>query len=122
MLKSVVMSAVSQARKAVQDLGVDGLIIQRIQKPYVPGTVPDYTEIRTAVKVVMSGYKSFEIDGDRIQARDLQGLVFPIDGTDIVPEPNDVIRIDDIDYRVVSNEKVMAGNTVALSQLQLRIR
>lgn len=72
--------------------------------------------------MVMTAYDAKEIDGDRIQASDFQAIVLPAADITQVPEPNDVIRIELLDYRVVMNSKVMAGDSVALSQLQLRLR
>ena len=92
---------------------------------HVPGTVPSTSNNQSDIGVVMDKFDTKEIDGDRIRASDFKVLVFPEAGQ---PEPstNDIVRGDldgtgVKDYRVLHNDKVMAGNAVALSQLQLRL-
>lgn len=121
-LKATIFRAVNIAKAAIQDLGVDALLIKRCQDAYIPGSSPTFSELTYPVKMVMTAYDAKEIDGDRIQASDFQAIVLPAADITQVPEPNDVIRIELLDYRVVMNSKVMAGDSVALSQLQLRLR
>ena len=126
MLKDKILAAVRQAKAAVQDLAVVVSHIKRGAAVYVPGTAPSHSETSTAVSIVFTRFQTREIDEDRIQASDWRGLVFPESG---LPDfnSNDLIRVpvglQDItagDYRIVINDKVMAGDAVALHQLQLR--
>ena len=125
MLKQVVLQAVATAKSAVQDLAIPCQLIQKSMPVHVPGTSPVSTPVQFDIKVVNDKFKTEEIDGERVRASDHKVLVFPEAGQP-VPETNDVIS-GDIDksgvksYRVVNNDKVMAGDTVALSQIQLRL-
>ena len=91
----------------------------------MPGSSPTYPETLTDIKVVPDKFKSNEIDGSRILVSDLKWIVFPETGAP-VPQPNDIIRIESSqdsrvgDYRVVMNDTIYAGDTLALSQLQVR--
>lgn len=76
--------------------------------------------------MVFTKFDTREVDEDRVQASDWRGLVFPETG---LPDfnTNDIIRVasglQDVvsgDYRIVNDDKVMAGDAVALHQLQLR--
>lgn len=125
MLKSVVLQAVATAKLAVQDLAIPCKLIQQVMPVHVPGTTPTSSTNESDVSIVHDKFESKEIDGDRIRASDHKVLVFPETGQP-VPNTNDIIR-GDIDksgvkdYRVIDNNRVMAGDTVALSQLQLRL-
>jgi hypothetical protein len=124
-LKQVVLQAVAAAKLAAQDLAVPCVLIQRTMPVHVPGTTPSSTETEFDVMIVHDQFTSKEIDGDRIRASDHKVIIFPESGQPI-PDTNDIIRgdIDKLgvkDYRVIRNDRVMAGNTVALSQIQLRL-
>lgn len=125
MLKSVVLQAVATAKTAVQDLAIPCKLIQQSMPVHVPGTTPVSTPVESDISIIHDKFDSKEIDGDRIRATDHKVLVFPEVGQP-VPDTNDIIR-GDIDksgvksYRVLRNEKVMAGDTVALSQVHLRL-
>lgn len=126
MLKSAVLSAVVAAKQAVQDLAVAVRHVQRGAAVFVPGSAPTYPETVTDVSIVFTKFKLTEVDSDRIQASDWLGLLFPETGAPDV-NTNDLIRVAegqiDIasgDYRIIGNDKVMAGNAVALHQLHLR--
>lgn len=120
MLKQQVLDSVKAVKLAVQDLAVDATLVVRGDPTYVPGSAPTYGTSNVAVKVVLSSFEFKEIDGDRIRASDVQGLVFPEEGKPI-PKPNDQLTISSVTYRIISNERVMAGDEAALSRLQLRI-
>ena len=127
MLKATILAAVESARKAVQDLAVECEHVVRGMPVHIPGVAPQHSETLTDVSVVFTRYETKEIDGDRIRASDYKGLLFPGSLTP-VPDTNDFIRVaedsKDVaagDYRVIYNDKVMAGDTVALSQLHLRL-
>lgn len=128
MLKASLLSAVNASKRAVQDLAVLAVLIRRGDPVHVPGSAPTYPEVTEIVSIVPVAYKISEIDGDRIKASDIKGLVFP-EAESTIALPNDIIRIAQVssapgfpngDYRVILNDKVMAGDMVALSQLQLR--
>lgn len=126
MLKAVVLAGVAKAKEAVQDLAVLVKHVKRGAVVHVPGSAPVYPETLTDVSMVLTRFQSREIDNDRVQASDWRGLVFPA-STLPVFNTNDVIRIaaglQDLlagDYRIVNDDKIMAGDTVALHQLQLR--
>lgn len=120
MLKSTVLNAVAVAKRAVQDLAVPAVLVQRGEVSHVPGLAPDYPVVNSAVQVVITEYDSKEIDNDRILASDLQGLIFPETGQP-VPKPNDQLRVGVVTYRIIQNRRVMAGDSLALSQTQLRL-
>lgn len=126
MLKSVILAGVAKAKQAVQDLAVSVNHVARGAAVHVPGSVPAYPETVTAVSMVFTKFDTREVDEDRVQASDWRGLVFPETG---LPDfnTNDIIRVasglQDVvsgDYRIVNDDKVMAGDAVALHQLQLR--
>lgn len=126
MLKSKILAAVGQAKVALQNLAIRVNHVARGAAVFVPGEAPTYLETVTAVSMVLTRFGAREIDGDRIQASDWRGLVFPETGLGDF-NTNDIIRVasglQDMlpgDYRIVVDDKVMAGDAVALHQLQLR--
>lgn len=126
MLKAVVLAGVAKAKQAIQDLAITVKHVKRGAVTHVPGSAPVYPETLTDVSMVLTRFLSREIDNDRIQASDWRGIVFPALSLPVF-NINDVIRISaglqDIiagDYRIINDDKVMAGDTVALHQLQLR--
>lgn len=119
MLKATVLMAVAKAKVAVQDLAEDAVLMKRVPAPHVPGQAAGHVSTPYPIKLVRTSYHAREIDGDRIRASDYKGLVFTeIHGK--IPEPNDLVNVGPLSYRVLVNDKVMAGDSVALSQLQLR--
>lgn len=115
------MAGVAAAKVAVQDLAIDATLTRQGAAVQIPGQAPEYPQDDYEVKVVLTSYKASEIDGDRILASDVLGLIFP--ETDVpVPQPNDFLAIGEISYRIIYNDKIMAGDTVALSQVQLRLK
>jgi len=125
-LKAVVLAGVAKAKEAVQDLAVLVKHVKRGTVTHVPGSAPVYPETLTDVSMIFTRYQSREVDNDRIQASDWRGIVFPATSLPVF-NTNDVIRIatglQDIiagDYRIINDDKIMAGDTVALHQLQLR--
>lgn len=126
-LKATVLAAVKTAEAAIDDLKILATHVRRGVPDYVPGQPVQYPETLTGVSAVFVRFKTKEIDNDRVMASDWKGLVFPVDG---MPDfqTNDVIRVltttGDIaagDYRILNDDKVVVGNTVALHQLQLRL-
>lgn len=123
MLKGKVLAAVEKARIATQDLAFEATLVQRGAAVHVPGSAPTYPETSTTVSLVPSKFESKEIDGERVKASDLRWLMFPVAGSSsVVPEPNDLIYVGTKRYKVIYNDKVMAGSAVALSQIQVRIQ
>lgn len=126
MLKPQIIAALAQAKRALQDLVVTVQFARRADTTYVPGTVPSYAETLADVGIVFNRFETKEIDGDRIRSSDWRGLVFvetnvpPMDTNDIIRVPAGVKDVVAGDYRVIYNDKVMAGDTVVLNQLQLR--
>lgn len=127
MLKSQILAAVQQAKNALQDLVVSAVHVARVSSEYVPGQTVSFTETSTSVSVVFTKFETREIDEDRIQSSDWRGLVFPEDG---LPDfnTNDVIRIAAGlpnliagNYRILKDDKILVGDTVALHQLHLRL-
>lgn len=126
MLKPNILAAISKVKSAVQDLAITVSHVVRGAAVHVPGNAPTYPESSTDVSIVIVKFQAKEIDGDRIQASDWLGLVFPRpDYLDF--NTNDIIRVSagltNIalgDYRIINNDKVLVGDTVALHQLQLR--
>lgn len=125
MLKAQVLSAIRTAKSAVQDLAVACQYIVTVIPEYIPGSTVTPTESATDVSVVFTKFGITEIDGERIQASDWKGLVFPESNLDF--DTNHVIRVSTNtnisagDYRIIANDKVMVGDTVGLHQLQLRM-
>ncbi len=119
-LRQQVLDAVAVVKSAVEDLAVEGILLSRGEAIHIPGTKPTYSESESGVKVVLGKFKEKEIEKDRTKASDLQGLIFPETGQP-VPKANDVLQIGLMTYRVIDNDKVMAGSAVALSVVQLRI-
>lgn len=126
MLKAVILAGVAKAKEAIQDLAVTVKHVKRGAVTHVPGSAPAYPETLTDVSMVLTRFQSREVDNDRIQASDWRGIVFPTTSLPVF-NANDVIRVatglQDIiagDYRIINDDKIMAGDTVALHQLQLR--
>ena len=119
MLKDTVLTAVGLAKFAIENLAFSAVHVQRGAAVQVPGSATTYPEVTTDVKVVSVMWDYKEIDGERVLATDLKWLVFPETGRP-VPKPNDVFRVGSSEYRVINNSKIMAGDTLALSQLHVR--
>lgn len=120
MLKSSILAAVEAARLAAQDLIVDAILTHREDVKHIPGVAPVYPETVNTISVLPTKFEDKEIDGQRVKASDFKYLAFPKAGVE-PPVPNDLLEIGGLNYRVIFNDRVMAGDTVALSQLQLRL-
>lgn len=127
-LKATVLAAVAKAEQAVGDLKIAANHVRKGAATYTPGSAsaPTYAETITPVNIVFTRYEAKEIDGDRIRSTDWKGLVFGRQGLPTFLT-SDVIRIatatNDVpagDYRINYDDKVMAGDVVALHQLHLR--
>lgn len=121
MLKSQLLTAISAAKLTAGDLLFDAKLVIRTQAAHVPGSATTYTEVLHDVKVCWDKFKTHEIDGERIRVSDLRAIVFPEVNVP-TPQPNQLIRVGTVNYRIVDNDKVMAGDTLALSRLQLRLQ
>lgn len=126
MLKSQVLAAVSKAKLAVQDLAITVQHVKRTVKPFIPGSAPTYSESIAPVYMVFTKFNSTEIDNDRVQSTDWRGLVFPrgdltdFNVSDIIRVGTGFAHIAAGDYRILNDDKITVGDTVALHQLQLR--
>jgi hypothetical protein len=126
MLKSSILAAIGKVKSAVQDLAITVSHVVRGAAVHVPGSAPTYPETSTDVSIVIVKFQAKEIDGDRIQASDWLGLVFPrsdfldFNANDVIRIPGGLVNIAGGDYRIINNDKVLVGDTVALHQLQLR--
>jgi hypothetical protein len=125
-LKSTILGALQKAIPALQDLAVSVLHVKRGAAVHVPGSAPTHPETSTAVSIVFTRYDAKEVDGDRVQASDWRGLVFPrsdlldFNANDVVRVPAGLANLMQGDYRIINDDKVLVGDTVALHQLQLR--
>lgn len=125
MLKNKILSAVDSVKSVLGDLVVVVQHVKRGAAVHVPGTPVTYPETLTDASVVFIRFDSKEVDGQRIMASDWKGLVFPEAGmhpltNDIIRVPAGLANIASGDYRILDNDQVMAGDSVALHQLQLR--
>lgn len=120
MLKSTILTAVETARLAAQDLAVEATLVSRGAATHVPGSAPVYPTTTSTISVLPTKFEDDEIDGQRVKASDFKYLTFPKPGVK-TPEPNDTLIIGGLIFRVIHNDRVMAGDSVALSQLQLRL-
>jgi len=124
MLKHTVLSAVARTKVILQDLIVVATLVKRGSATYVPGGTPTYDETSDSIRLAVLGFESQEIDGDRIQASDMQGLVWPEDAF-VDVSPNDLLQATvkgkSNTFRVITNKPVMVGDTIALHQLHLRL-
>lgn len=120
MLKSTILAAVESARLAAQDLIIDAILTHREEVQHIPGVTPTYPEVVNTISVLPTKFEDKEIDGQRVKASDFKYLAFPKAGVE-PPVPNDLLEIGGVTYRVIFNDRVMAGSDVALSQLQLRL-
>jgi hypothetical protein len=126
-LKAKIIAAVEKARIAVDDLKISTTHVRRVAT-HVPGAAPTVAETLTPnVSVLFTRYDAKEIDGDRVLSSDWRGLVFPLTALPDI-RVSDQIRVaattGDViagSYRVMYNEKVMAGDKVVLHQVQLRL-
>jgi hypothetical protein len=126
MIKTAIIAAVNRAKSALQDLAIVATHIKRGAAVHVPGSAPTYPETSTEVSIVYTRFKATEIDGERVQASDWLGLVFPrsdlldFNPNDFIRLPAGLVNIAVGDYRIISNDKVVVGDTVTLHQLHLR--
>lgn len=126
MLKAQILSAVGTAKAAVQDLAIKCQHVARGAAVVTPGAAPTYSETLTPVSIVFTRFDTKDVDNTRVFASDYKGLVFPETGLPPL-EPNGIIRVSNTtdiapgDYRIIDNDKVIAGDMVALHQLQLRM-
>lgn len=120
MLKSTILSAIAAAKIACQDVLIKAQLVVQSELIYEPGTEPYYEEEVYGISIYYDKFESKEIDGDRVLNSDLKGIIFPEDDVP-VPQPNNVIRDGNTDYRIIFNDKVVVGASIALSQVQLRI-
>lgn len=125
MLKAQVLAAVAAAKVAVQDLAITCNSVTRAPPVHVPGVAPVYVETLTAVSIVFTKFESKEIDESRVMASDWKGLVFQETGlviltNGVIRVPAGLVNIASGDYRILNNDKIMAGDTVVLHQLHLR--
>ena len=120
MLEQAVLQAVEAAKLAAGNLVIPATLTRRGQATHVPGSAPTYPETTFTVEVLQTKFEESEIDGQRVKASDFKFLAFPKTGV-ATPEPNDLLEISNVSYRVIYNDRVMAGKSVALSQLQLRL-
>lgn len=120
MLKAAILKAAQSAKSALTDLAVPGQLRVAQEASYAPGNPVSQDYVTYNVRVVVSGYAVTEIDGDRIQASDVKGILFAEPG---MPAPNvgDQVLIGASTYRVLHNDRVMAGDEVVISQLHLRL-
>lgn len=124
-LKETVLAGVAIAKTRLQNLIVSATLVKQGDATYVPGTDPTYPQTTDKISLVITNFRTEEIDGDRIRATDMQGLVFPEDAfVDVVT--NDLltatVRGVANTYRVMQNIPIMAGDTIALHQLVLRLK
>lgn len=117
-LKSSTLAAVKQAQKAFGDLAIPLILRQRTQNAYTPGAPVSYTNTDSDASGVITKYKYNEIDGTMIKVEDALIVLFPTTG--VVPKQNDIILNGIFEYRVISNQPVFAGDTVAFNLLQGR--
>lgn len=123
-LKETVLAGVAKAKTSLQNLIVSATLIKRGNATYVPGTDPTYSETSDTISLVITTFRTEEIDGDRIRATDMQGIVFPEDAfVDVVTNDLITASVRGImnTYRVVQNIPIMAGDTIALHQMVLRL-
>lgn len=124
-LQSTILAAVAKAKLAIGDLVEPCHLVQRGEAVVTPGSPPTYPEVIYNVGMTPTSYEALEIDGDRIKASDVKGLIFPEKGVP-TPDTNDILRQLDgagnvvRSFRIMYNDKVMAGSVVALSQVQMR--
>jgi hypothetical protein len=114
----MVLQAVATAKAACGDLLIDATLVEREVRTHVPGVAPKHDEIESDCQIALTRFSSKEIDGDRIRASDYDGILFH---TTTVPKENDLVRWTEGTYRIVNNRRVMAGDTVAVSQVHLRL-
>lgn len=119
MLQSQVKSAIKRAKLAIDDLAYDSFLVKRTASTYVPGQSISYTEVKTAVKVVIWNYDHREVDLQNIQVNDAKLIIFNESQSDI-PEPNDTIVVRNIVYRVIKNQPIYAGSEIILCIVQAR--
>ena len=118
MLVKQLQNAITSLETSLDDLAYSAEFIKRIKDPYTPGQSITYTETSYTLKVVIIGYDQSEIDGDRIQAQDAKIIVF--NSSSVIPEPNDTITVNAIQYRVIRNQPLYAGSEIILSIVQAR--
>lgn len=117
MLKADVLSAVIAAREAIQDLVTEVSVTTRTVNPHMPGQPTTYTEVVKTMKLAVVEYTDREIDGERVRATDMKGILFPMDGFVSV---NDTIAFNGQSLRVLNNKPTMVGEAVAVNTLQMR--
>lgn len=119
MLQASILRAIESAKIAAGDTLFTVKLVVRTQSPHVPGSATSYTEQLYDALMCWDKFKTNEIDGERVRISDLRSILFP-ESSNPVPVPNNLIRIGSTNYRIIDNDKVMVGNALALSRLQLR--
>lgn len=127
MLKSTILGAIKSAKSAFEDLLLTVEYVARAAVEYEPGDEYEASEESgISVRMVFTRFDSREVDGDRIQASDWRGLIFPETGlprfntNDVIRVPPGLVDVIEGDYRIKTYNPVMVGDTVGLHQFQLR--
>jgi hypothetical protein len=116
-MQATVLKAVKTAVKAIGDLAVPATHMIRTATVYAPGGATQYTSTNQAVDVVISSYESKEIEEDRELASDVKILVF---NAKVIPKLNDMLTVNDKQYRVMRSKPTYAGSEIAFSTVQAR--
>ena len=118
-LKALTFSAIEKLKVALGDLAIDVVLRKRTQNSYTPGQPVTYSTVDHNIKAVITKYRYDEIDGTMIKAEDVLIIVFPpISGA--VPLQNDLIVNGSVDYRIMANNPMYAGDEIAFNQIQGR--
>lgn len=126
MLKASIIQAVLAAKVALQDLAINVQLVTVSQDDYVPGLDPFTSEGVVEIKAVIVKYESKEVDDTRIMASDWRAFIL-YETTMPVAKPDDIVRItvqsaniSAGDYRIITCQPIIAGDTAVMHDVQLR--
>ena len=119
MLKDDVVRAVDDARAILQREGilVEVPVTKRVKQVHARGTPQGYDDTIVNMVMAITAFDEKEIDGDRVFASDLKGVLFPIDGDVGV---NDLVEFVGKLYRIERNAPTLIGTAVLINTLTLR--
>lgn len=116
-LQAQILSAVQAAKKAFGDLLIETTLTRRSQTVYEPGKTNVPQEDTYTAHLAIVNYDQKEIDGDRTRVSDLKLIIFH---STAIPQQNDLIKINNVDHRIVHNNPIYVGSEIAVSIAQAR--
>lgn len=122
-----IKDAVNQIRAALGDLILDSVIYKREPLPHTPGQYTAYDDVSYDCGIVItsfgvnrttSGFDFQEMADQPILSIDKFLIIFH--DSSIIPQPNDVVEINESKFRLIKVKSVTAGSEIVLSMAHAR--